>query len=365
MKAIYIYTQKLAATFIPGLAARAYSPQSQSRLFTGYGQVIILFLLLTGLSSCETLVNTIPESKLPKTESQLTLFSFISPNDTAIRVKVSQTYPLFSEYSVGPGTSMIISEGDTIYGNFDSFATATVVISDGVTSVTLPYDSQLQIYSIPAQRFRIKTGMTYTLTVTDGKRTIQASCTVPPDQVPINDYTLDTTLTTSFFGRDTTLRLSYTWNDIAGKENYYRVKAYELFEYSEVITDSITQQTKETRKLGRSYFGWSDALGRGVFQNDANMDGTLFTSPQGRKPLVDRQYLNSIAGSPVKPERGPVSRGLFLSLLNTDSNYYLFHRSVQAQDDNPFSEPALIYTNVKGGLGVFAAYNQSNRVVRP
>ncbi len=348
-----------------GRAAKAGHLRPQFRLYMSHSLVGILFLLLMGMSSCETLVNTIPESKLPRTESQLTVFSFISPQDTIIRVKVSQTYPLFSEYSSSPGTSLVISDGDTVVNNIDSFATATVVISDGATSVTLPYDSREQVYSLPVQRFPIKAGMTYSLTVTDGKRSLQASCTIPPDQVPITNYTLDTTLITSFTGRDTTLRLSFRWNDIAGKENYYRVRAYELFEYSEVNVDSILQTTRETRKVGRSYFRWTDAFSSGAFQNDTNLDGTQFSSPQGRKPRVNAQYVESLVNNPVKPRRGPVSKGLYLLLLNTDSHYYRFHRSVQAQDDNPFSEPALIYTNVTGGLGVFASYNQSVRVVRP
>lgn len=329
-----------------------------------YGPVV--FLLLTGLSSCETLVNTVPESKLPRMESQLTVFSFVSPQDTVIRVKVSQTVPLFGEYTFSPGTSLVVADGDTILSNIDSFTTATVVISDGVSSATLPYNSREQVYALPARQFPIKAGTTYSLTVTDGKRSAQASCTVPPEQVPIKEYTLDTALVTGLSRRDTSLILSFTWNDLAGKENYYRVKAFELFEYSVVKIDTITQATKEARTLGRSYFRWVGTSSRNVFQNDTNLDGTLFSSPQGRKPKEGLQYLASLTGGPVKPERGPENKGTFLLLLNTDSHYYRFHRSVQqAGEDNPFAEPALVYTNVKGGLGVFAAYNQSVQVIKP
>ena len=57
-------------------------------------------------------VNTIPQDKLPKADSQLTMFCFLSPQDTIIRVKVSQTSPLFSEYTYG-GNSYFIVNGDT------------------------------------------------------------------------------------------------------------------------------------------------------------------------------------------------------------------------------------------------------------
>lgn len=54
-------------------------------------------------------------------------------------------------------------------------------------------------------------------------------------------------------------------------------------------------------------------------------------------------------------------------LLHTDEHYFLYHRSVRNasySQDNPFAEPVLVYTNVEGGLGVFAAYNRTTQVVK-
>jgi hypothetical protein len=36
----------------------------------------------------------------------------------------------------------------------------------------------------------------------------------------------------------------------------------------------------------------------------------------------------------------------------------------QDANGNPFAEPVLVYTNVTGGLGVFAAYNQLKATLR-
>jgi hypothetical protein len=50
------------------------------------------------------------------------------------------------------------------------------------------------------------------------------------------------------------------------------------------------------------------------------------------------------------------------SLLHTDRHYYQYHLSVRGasrSQDNPFAEPTLIYSNVTGGLGIFAAYNRT------
>ena len=70
---------------------------------------------------------------------------------------------------------------------------------------------------------------------------------------------------------------------------------------------------------------------------------------------------------------GSVSRGgdvvngeLVLYLLRTDEAYFRYHGSLRRQDDidgNPFAEPAPLYGNVTGGLGVFAAYVQTRVAV--
>jgi hypothetical protein len=50
-------------------------------------------------------------------------------------------------------------------------------------------------------------------------------------------------------------------------------------------------------------------------------------------------------------------------LLSTDEAYFRYHRTLNQQRkssaDDPFSEPVLIYSNLTGGLGVFAAFNRT------
>ena len=327
---------------------------------------MLMLLVLLGLVSCETLVNTIPESKLPKTESQLTLFSFISPQDTVIRVRVGQTRPIFSESPVVTFPVMVVTDGDTIYVHAENITTATVTISNGNTRATLPYRAKDLTYTLPASQFPIRAGETYTLTVTDGQRTAQASCTIPATQVPITSYTLDTTITSSFGLRDTSLTLTYFWKDPAGQENYYRIRAFELYEYSVVTVNASQLFIVEKRRQQQFYFSWSRTSGRSVYQSDTNLDGAEFSSPTGDKRVENELVFQELIRNPVKPEKGPVLLGVYLQLLHTDRNYFLYHRSLQqTRGDNPFTEPALVYTNVRNGLGVFAGYNQYTKVVTP
>lgn len=332
-------------------------------------KALLVGLGIGTLISCETLVNTIPEDKLPKADSQLTMFCFLSPQDTIIRVKVSQTSPLFSEYTYG-GSSYFVINGDTTYTG-DALAKATVTISDGVTRAVLPFENEGQFYAIPTSRFRIGAGKTYTLTVTEGTRTAQASCTIPSEAVPIKKFSLDTLISSNFGRRDTTLVTSFTWDDPAGQANYYRVRAYEEVDIPTFTFDPKDKKYIEGRARIQLYFSSRRDDGRSDLLNDTNLDGKTFSSVQFERristdPNVRYYPLPIVNNKPLVPERGPVSMGINLLLNTTDKAYYEFHRSLrQARNDNPFTEPSLVYTNVQGGLGVFAGYNQSVQVIKP
>ena len=326
-----------------------------------------LFILwgLGTLISCETLVNTIPEDKLPNAESQLTLFGFISPQDTVIRIKVGQTKPVFGGSGSGEVDFWVIGS-DTVFSSGDALPTARVTISDGQATAILPFRVSERLFALPASQFPIQSGRTYTVTVTDGARTARATCSIPLQQVAVKEYSLDTIITSSIGNRDTTLSLSFTWEDLRGQQNYYRVRAYELFEYSVVRIDTNELFLVETRQSATSYFNWTGTGSRSVFQSDANLDGTTFSSPQGRKNLENPASYGNFANNAIKPRRGPESKGIYIQLLHTDVHYYEYHRSVQRSGgDNPFTEPSLVYTNVTGGLGILAGYNRSITTIKP
>jgi hypothetical protein len=82
--------------------------------------------------------------------------------------------------------------------------------------------------------------------------------------------------------------------------------------------------------------------------SDEKTAGSLFSSGESSSMMPNTH-------PPPKPY------WLLATLAVTDQHYYWYHRSVyqqQTSDGNPFAEPALIYTNMQGGLGVFAAFNE-------
>lgn len=323
----------------------------------------LIFLLLT---SCESLVNTIPEDKLPKGDPQITLFCYISPQDTLIRAKVSRSSPAFGEYSSN-GQSYFLENGDTIRTN-QPLTTASVTISDGKTTATLRYQNTSQVFDIPTSQFPIKAGQTYTLTVSEGRQKAQATCTIPKSQVPVKSYTLDSALANRFGSTQMVLNTNFTWEDPAGEANYYRVHVYELIDAPNFRFDPAEKKYYEYRQTVVSNYRIDRNNFRSIFQNDKNLDGTTFSSPQFESSNSLANYGGRIVvdGKPLLPSRPAQRLGIFLQIMNVDVPYYEFHRSLEDYNgDNPFTEPSLIYTNVKGGLGVFAGYNKSIRIIKP
>ena len=76
------------------------------------------------------------------------------------------------------------------------------------------------------------------------------------------------------------------------------------------------------------------------FVSDSNKEGELF--------LYKTDQIGSDQGN---------SDIVYINLCTTDVNYYNYHRSIfNFEEGNPFTEPTPVYSNISGGVGIFAAY---------
>jgi hypothetical protein len=289
----------------------------------------IFFLSLISLATAVLLGACEKEAtgiKLPESNSKLVVTGFISPQDTAVQVEVIRSTPAFGPR---PVASPFVSD-------------ALVTLSDGDRTVTLPRQSEAGgQYSIDTQSFTVVTGRTYTLRVSvPGGESLEASCTVP-EAPALPQLTIDSSSTSDNRSPRYSLRMS--WTDPGGQENYYRPAA----EVRTVLTENLDQPPPFP--LVRSVY-W---LG-GELTDDKAADGGMLYSPRGEFWF---------GGPPqYKPEHYMVGQ-----LLHVDRHYYLYHNSLtnaNRSDGNPFAEPVLVYSNVSGGLGVFAAYNRSTVVMK-
>jgi len=284
-----------------------------SRIFLN---IIFILLVSTLLSAC---IKTLDDKDMPQVESKLVIGGYISPQDTIIRIFVRKSSPINnqSEFLYSPVTD------------------ANVLLSGNGVSATLVFNERLSSYTVPASQFPIVPGGTYHLTVsTPAGLYAEAETTVPQDINSSLTYNIDTVERSNNYGYSgKSIEISVRWNDIQNQDNYYRV-------YGEtgVLYDPILYPNQYAYHYNLQF----------------NTKATVFK---------DLGYENGNIG-PFKAEMAlqdmnNQSRDVSLSLLNTDRNYYEFYKSYEmAVQEDPFSEPQNIYTNIKGGLGIFASYQK-------
>jgi len=306
------------------------------------------FFCLATLSGCETLVNDLDEDKLPKVESKLTVESYISPQSEEITVRVTASQPLF-----GPSTY-----------EFVNIKNAKVTLSGPGAQIQIPYDDSTGTYTIAAKQFKIEAGRQYTLIVDDGKRVVRSTCTVPLKKVTFKSYSIDTVVGRLYAG-DSSARVRISWDDIKGETNYYSIRGYSLSQETYPGYIAETGGSGPVRSNNKRYL----EIERDYLVNDINLDGITFNAPVFYVQLP-RHYSFSYVNQDGKLDTAysdPVFKEVYFEVLNLDENYYRFYRSVKdnRNDDNPFVEPTLIYTNIEGGLGCFGAYNVESLSIKP
>ena len=258
------------------------------------------------LSGC---VKDATNVKLPDTPPKLVVGCFISPQDTLIVVTLSRSNPIFGPAHNNSNNLLV--------------ADASVIISDGAASVVVPYNSVNERYELPATMLTIASGQTYSLNISTPKgESVSASCTVPPSNLA--------SLTVEFIDTaSSTKRINVKWTDIPNETNYYRIFAQTVF------ADSFANDT-----------AYNEMYSDNSLQNDYDKDGKEMTSK-----LNGYSYYTG--------GNGYTKIGYDFYLLNIDAEYYKYQNSLNNYTyGDPFSEPIPLYTNIKGGLGIFGAYQK-------
>ena len=294
---------------------------------TYYFLIVSQFFLL----SCESLIKEIDPSFLPETDSKLVVACFISPQDTILAAKVTETKLLI-------GTT-----GDIR----DDITNATVSLSDGSKTIQLIYDAKLGYYRALPADLPISVGKTYTISVStpDGRK-VNASATVP-NPVAIKEIKIDSTKVNDFQQGNSVTNTEYDvkviWQDKAGEPNYYRAISEYVFLYR--IVDSINKKVINVPVSAIVDLRTID---------DKDSDGQLLS--------LNRAYLPTNIGGNIQGQDANSKTRLDkikVGLFQTDIHYYNYHTSLrrQRENNNPFAEPVLLYTNINGGFGCFGAYN--------
>lgn len=279
----------------------------------------ITFLLALALAGCLKTTDQIDPALLAADrESKLYVVCFIAPQDTILAAKVALSEPRI----------VITNEPSLLV------KTATVTLSDEKQSIALAYDSTLGYYRAhPAGKFSIQPGQTYKLTVSMGEnRQVTAQATVP-EAIPIQRVEVDSSIIITPANQSILYQTTIFW-DSPGGLAYYRGYG----EFAQSIFDA-QDRFLETRTSSSSFF-----------VDRSNTPGPNRRSLTGSHTLV------------LPPEAKTRTKRARIGLFTTDLNYYRYHATLREQintSNNSFAESTVLFSNIVGGYGVFAAYNAS------
>lgn len=276
----------------------------------------IIFLQL--FASCEKEANI----ELPEAKPMIALTSFISP-DYPVFVLLTKTTPFFNS--------------DLNSFDYEPIPNAVVKLTDQVDTLYFDYDFVQMIYvANNPNNLRIQPGKTYHVYAeAPGLDAVSASCTVPAEYVDTNSirvqYSQRKSDNVGWGGSDSIANSVVSWADLPGT-NYYRLQA---------LVESGTLST--------------------VFESMELYFVTRYFRDQENVPTITSGVGEAyIQGADIYEKRD-----IAVTILNTDVNYYRYHRSLENADfDNPFSEPSPVFSNVKNGFGVFGAYMEVKKKVK-
>jgi hypothetical protein len=302
----------------------------------------LLLIFTFYLSSCRKVATYVDP---PEFIQKLVINAYLSPDKTDNKIFISSNTKRFGELT----------------GYFEPFGNVSLYIYENSKEIqfdTIREDYFGAGYNYFIKNFKFKEGQTYNLKViSDLGLEAEATCKIPLKR----DFqiTVDTTFrkTTDDHGfKISLLTAKISITDFPGEANYYRL----LYLYETYYPAYPSQKHLSYKDVVESVIpGWAEynAWENDHVNNDIGLDGEKF-------------ILRTIEFQPVYLDQPnwsePDSAFLRIYLLNTDEPYYDFHKSLEnySLGDSPFTEPSFLYSNINGGLGIFASYTLDSLIFR-
>jgi hypothetical protein len=303
---------------------------------------LISFLsIIVVLSSCEKDVNI----KLPQKDPKLVINGLLAV-DSTVSVSIGRSRSVLDPVSTsGPYQEQYVVKN----------AIAVVYENTSILD-TLVYDNMQYRYVSPNHK-TVKAGNTYSIIVNaPGYKQAEAS-TIVPSQSVIDDVVRVKNARTNSDGNpedEITLKL----NDPA-EANFYLIQFYHA-DYSfsggyPVYCVSTTDKDIEAIGDNADPFSTENCYdGNSLLMKDVNFNGRL---------KLTRFYINSYELQEITGPGGQVSKP-YVKVSRITEDYFKFVKSYNVYSssyDNPFAEPANVYTNVKNGYGVFSVLTEAGK----
>jgi hypothetical protein len=275
----------------------------------------ILFLII--IIGCESEVDNV---RLPEFQQKLVIASFISPAESETIISVISNQRLFGDLSV-----------KELPGKLSG------TISDGTSEAAL--DTVPGGLLLKQGTLAIVPGLTYYLHVENDKGLkAEGMSTVPlPREFDLNVDTFSVLYHEPGYQPWREFKVNITFSDFPGEQNYFCIQGF--------ITAYMTEDSSRTYSFDESLYFEKKIFNDSYADKDNKI--RLSTGMPGYFTYYDSAFLR-------------------VYLLNTEKSYYLYHRSLENynEGDNPFTEPTPVYSNIKGGFGIFTSYTIDSLIFR-
>jgi hypothetical protein len=279
------------------------------------GYFVMAVIILSAIS-CEREAKNVT---LPEFGHKLVVTSFISPYDSVSFVTVESNERLYGDLS-----------------NMEPLGDISVNISDGSKRIALEKGDYYFFFR--RKYMAVQEGKKYTLEVSaaNGLKA-DAECTVPLSRdLNISADTTRIYSTDPDGGKWSELKIKVYLEDPAGEKNYYRFAAKQM-DYNPLY--------------GGYPIIWDLDIEEKLWFSDEGYDGKRIYANSARCPSF------SNVSDSVK---------VVIYILNTNEDYFLYHKSLEEYSggDGPFSEASPVFSNINGGIGIFAGYTVDSLVFR-
>jgi hypothetical protein len=287
--------------------------------------IIAAFILV--FTACQKVVDA---GELLDTEETIYITSYISPQDTVLRVNVTRALPAI-------GTPLRVYDEENENEAKFLINNANVSISDeSGNSTSLVYSAENKSYLTSATSLAITEGQRYFLKVVVDGQEFNASCEIPQKIAEIQtqlNYKDD-----NFGGIEVDINMSFP--DITGEKNFYILGG--------IVNTTYQFEQEEPETYTYPIYFYSDE-----FQTQPLEDGGVVSGKT-------YEYIGSgveVQETTITLQATNVEEIIFQSLRSKSTN--------ADSDGNPFVEYAIAPNNIEegGAIGVFAGYQLTQKTI--
>ncbi len=292
---------------------------------------LILILIALSLVSCgEDFFDTTLDIDIPAHEPKLVIHAYGSTMDSFLKIQLTRSQAL-DENENNISQLFIANAEINVYE--DNEFLLTVPENSGASSSSYAFN-----YISEPLSGNFKEGSTYKIVVkVSGYPIAEASCILPPRQFP-QDLAFEEEGGINEEG-DQRSSVKMTIDDEATIDNYAeaRITLKQLGGQDEYFTTTYTSSVDPSVIQG--------AFSVSALISDESFNGEL-------KKLDLQMYPTTI---------NDIDGRLYLLWRSISYEHYQFIKTLKAfhdNEDNPFTTPTQIFTNVKNGLGIFSVFHE-------